>query len=76
MTNALLDVPGPVVRPAPERRGVARRHVADVPVVRMLALLVGVSAAIPLGYLVMQGVGARVEPRPGRSPRRSGRAPC
>ena len=54
MTNALLDAPGPAVRPAPERRGPARLHVADVPVVRILALLVGVSAAIPLGYLVIR----------------------
>ncbi len=52
MTNALLDAP--VVSPAPAGRGQARPNVPDTPVVRMLALLVGVSAAIPLGYLVVR----------------------
>jgi iron(III) transport system permease protein len=54
MTNALLDAPGRPAVPAPTRRGGATARVVDVPVVRLLALLVGVSAAIPLGYLVVR----------------------
>jgi iron(III) transport system permease protein len=53
MTDALVDARGPAVTPAPARR---RRDafVLDAPVVRLLALLVGVSAAIPLSYLVVR----------------------
>lgn len=54
MTNALLDAPGRPLAPAPTRRGAAAARVFDAPVVRLLALLVGISAAIPLGYLVVR----------------------
>jgi iron(III) transport system permease protein len=53
MTDVLVDARGRAVAPAPARR---RRDafVLDAPVVRLLALLVGVSAAIPLGYLIVR----------------------
>jgi iron(III) transport system permease protein len=53
MTDVLVDARGGAVAPAPARR---RRDafVLDAPVVRLLALLVGVSAAIPLGYLIVR----------------------
>jgi ABC-type spermidine/putrescine transport system permease subunit I len=53
MTDVLVDGRGRAVTPAPARR---RRDafVLDAPVVRLLALLVGVSAAIPLGYLIVR----------------------
>jgi iron(III) transport system permease protein len=54
VTNALVDAPGPAVVPAPVRRQRARTDVLDAPVLRLLALLVGVSAAIPLSYLVVR----------------------
>ncbi|HSP29810.1 MAG TPA: iron ABC transporter permease, partial [Ilumatobacteraceae bacterium] len=54
MTNALLDAPGQAITPDPARRARARPHVPDTPIVRLLALLVGVSAAIPLGYLAVR----------------------
>jgi iron(III) transport system permease protein len=54
VTNALLDAPGQAVTPDSARRGRTRPHVPDSPVVRLLALLVGVSAAIPLGYLAVR----------------------
>jgi iron(III) transport system permease protein len=54
MTDVLVDARGRAVTPVPARRRRVDAFVFDLPVVRLLALLVGVSAAIPLGYLVVR----------------------
>jgi iron(III) transport system permease protein len=54
VTNALVEAPAPASPPVPAPRRRARTYVLDAPIVRLLALLVGVSAAIPLSYLIVR----------------------